>query len=398
MPWNQPGGGQQQPPDLDEIFRKLIAAVNRMLGGGGRGGDGAGKADAGGGPGGSGGSGRSGGFGFGFSSVGLFSVALVIWGLSGIYIVSEGSRGVVLRFGEYQVVTKPGPHWHIPYPIETVEKVDIDNIRSAQNKAQMLTKDENIVEVEIATQYRINNVADFLFNVRLPDTADTSISQAEGTLFQVMESALRESVGKSEMDYILGEGRADVAAAMRSLMQTTLDAYEAGIEVISVNLQQSQPPQAVQDAFADAIKAREDEIRFVNEAEAYANGVLPQARGQAARMIEEATAYREKVISNSKGEAARFLDVYEEYRKSPEVTRERLYLQAVESVLSKSSKVMMDIDSGNSLFYLPLDKILEGGGRSRMPEGDERSNAAEQAPPLRDRIRDGAARLRQGRN
>ena len=388
MPWNQPGGGQQ-PPDLDEIFRKIIAAVNRLLGGRGSGGAGAGGTDA---------SSGQGGGGFGFSAIGLLAIVLVVWGLSGIYIISEGSRGVVLRFGEYQTVATPGPHWHIPYPIETVEKIDVDNIRSAQNKAQMLTKDENIVEVEIATQYRINNVADFLFNVRLPDTAETSINQTEGTLFQVMESALRESVGKSEMDYILGAGRAEVAAAMRSLMQTTLDAYQVGIEVISVNLQQSQPPQAVQDAFADAIKAREDEIRFINEAEAYSNGVIPQARGQAARMVEEATAYREKMISNSKGEADRFLNVYEEYRKAPEITRERLYLQAVEAVLSNSSKVMMDIDGGNSLFYLPLDKILESGGRSRMPEDSGRPNVEEQSSSLQDRIREGAARLRQGRN
>ncbi len=386
MPWNQPRDGQQ-PPDLDEIFRKIIATINRVLGG--QRGGGADKTDTG---------NTWGSGGFGFPGLGLFAIVLVIWGLSGIYIISEGSRGVVLRFGEYQAVTKPGPHWHIPYPIETVEKINVDNIRSAQNKARMLTKDENIVEVEIAAQYRIKDVANFLFNIRLPDTAETSINQTEGTLFQVMESALRESVGKSEMDYILGAGRADVAAAMRSLMQTTLDTYEAGLEVISVNLQQSQPPQAVQDSFADAIKAREDEIRFVNEAEAYANGVLPEARGRAARMIEEATAYREQVISNSKGEADRFLKVYAEYRKAPEVTRERLYFQAIESVLSKSSKIMMDVKGSNSLFYLPLDKILESRGNPRSAEDSGRSDAAGQ-PPLspRDRMREEVSRLRQGR-
>lgn len=390
MSWNQPGDGRQQPPDLDEIFKKLGASLSRLFNGGGRGqgGDDDGE--------------QRGGFSGKFSSLGVsfFVIAvLTVWGLSGIYIISEGSRGVVLRFGSYQYMTGPGPHWHIPYPIETVEKVDVDRIRSAQNKTHMLTEDENIVEVELAVQYRVKDAANYLFNVRLPDAFDVAVNQSEGTLFQVMESALREVVGKSVMDFILGEGRAEIASGIKSLMQDTLDDYRSGIEVISVNLQQSQPPQAVQDAFADAIKAREDEIRFVNEAEAYANGIIPQARGQAARMVEEATAYREKVIANSQGEADRFLKLYGEYRKAPEVTRERLYLQAVESVLSNSSKVMMDVESGNSLFYLPLDKILSGQGQKTAPGGAARQrNTGEQQPPPRARGRSEIERLRQGRN
>ncbi len=387
MSWNQPSGGDQQPPDLDEIFKKLSGSLNRLFGGGDSNG------------GGSGANGGGGGVSGKFSSLGIsffVVVALVIWAFSGIYIVSEGSRGAVLRFGAYQYTTGPGPHWHIPYPVETVEKVDVDRIRSAQNKTHMLTEDENIVEVELATQYRVKNASNYLFNVRLPDAFDTAVNQSEGTLFQVMESALREVVGKSEMDFILGEGRAEIASRMRGLMQQTLDDYQSGIEVISVNLQQSQPPQAVQDAFADAIKAREDEIRFVNEAEAYANGIIPQARGQAARMVEEATAYREKVSANSKGEADRFLKLYGEYRKAPEVTRERLYLQAVESVLSNSSKVMLDVDSGNSLFYLPIDKIL--GDRNLTPPAEvKRRNIGEEQSPA-SRVRPGVERLRQGRN
>ena len=389
MSWNQPGGGQQQPPDLDEIFKKLGASLNRIFNGGARGGGDDGD-----------GGDRRGSYGkFGSLGIGFFVIiALVIWGLSGIYIVSEGSRGVVLRFGAYQYMTGPGPHWHVPYPIENVEKVDVDRIRSAQNKTHMLTEDENIVEVELAVQYRVKDASDYLFNVRLPDAFDVAVNQSEGTLFQVMESALREVVGKSVMDFILGEGRAEIAARIKVLMQETLDDYRSGIEVISVNLQQSQPPQAVQDAFADAIKAREDEIRFVNEAEAYANGIIPQARGQAARMIEEATAYREKVTANSQGEADRFLKLYGEYRKAPEVTRERLYLQAVESVLSNSSKVMMDVDGGNSLFYLPLDKILSEQTRRAEPDDSARQrNTGEQQPPP-SRVRSGVERLRQGRN
>ena len=393
MPWNQPpnrGGGNQQPPDLDEIFKKMGRTLERLFGGGG-----ASNGDR---PSG----GTSGGvFGRGPGKFGSLSIsflvfiALVIWGLSGIYIVSEGSRGVVLRFGAYQYMTTPGPHWHIPYPIEDVEKVDVDRIRSAQNKTHMLTEDENIVEVELAAQYRVKDASDYLFNVRLPDAFDIPINQSEGTLFQVMESALREVVGKSEMDFVLGEGRAEIAAGIRELMQETLDDYHAGLEVISVNLQQSQPPQAVQDAFADAIKAREDEIRFVNEAEAYANGIIPQARGQAARMVEEATAYREKVTANSKGEADRFLKLYAEYRKAPEVTRERLYLQAVESVLSNSSKVMMDIESGNSLMYLPLDKILDAD-KFKQPKDAAPRNTGESSPPARERSGAGN-RVRQSR-
>ena len=390
------GGNNQQPPDLDEIFKKLGGALSRVFGGSGNPqGDG------------EGGGGRRGSYGkFGSIGIGFFALAvLVVWGLSGIYIVSEGSRGVVLRFGAYQYTTSPGPHWHIPYPVEVVEKVDVDRIRSAQNKTHMLTEDENIVEVELATQYRVKDAPDYLFNVRLPDAFDISINQAEGTLFQVMESALREVVGKSEMDFILGAGRAEIASRMRSLMQETLDDYRSGIEVVSVNLQQSQPPQAVQDAFADAIKAREDEIRFVNEAEAYANGVIPQARGQAARMVEEATAYREKVTASSKGEADRFLKLYAEYRKAPEVTRERLYLQAIESVLSNSSKVIMDMDGGNSLFYLPIDKIFNGSGRKGGGDGmlpddiaRQRNTGEAMPPPVRERVQSDIERLRKGRN
>ena len=387
-PW---GGGGQQPPDLDEIFRKFSQSLNRLLGSSSRGGggDGGGKPSA--------SYGKLGSVGAGF----IVLIALVVWALSGIYIVSEGSRGVVLRFGAYQYITTPGPHWHIPFPIESVEKVDVDRIRSAQNQTHMLTEDENIVEVELAAQYRVKDASDYLFQVRQPDAFDTAVNQSEGTLFQVMESALREVVGKSKMDFILGEGRADIGTRIRGLMQKILDDYRSGLEVISVNLQQSQPPQAVQDAFADAIKAREDQIRFINEAEAYAKGIIPQARGQAARMREEAAAYREKVTANSEGEADRFLKLYGEYRKAPEVTRERLYLQAVESVLSNSSKVMMDVDSGNSLFYLPIDKILAGGkDKAAIPAEPVQRNTGELQPPtpLRERVRTGADRFRRGRN
>lgn len=349
-PW---GGSNQGPPDLDDLFRKMTSGIGRIFSkrGGGSG---------------------SGGDRISVSAAVVVILVLTIWLLSGIYIIDEGKRGVILRFGAYQTTTEPGPHWHLPVPVEAVEKVDIDSIRSVQNEAQMLTKDENIVEVELAVQYRVKNAADYLFNVRKPDT-ETFENPAEGTVFQVMESALREVVGKSKMDFTLGAGRAEIASQTKDLMQSTLDDYMSGLEIISVNLQQSQPPPAVQDAFADAIKAREDEIRFFNEAQAYANGILPKARGEAARMNEEAIAYREKVIANAEGEAERFLKLYEEYRKAPEVTRERLYLQAMEKVLSDTSKVMMDIEGGNSIFYLPLDKMIN---RDSMKSNERRNDGS----------------------
>ena len=402
MPWNQSnkdeqrdpwrGSGGQGPPDLDELLRKLTENIGRMFGLGRRGGRG-GPAD--GGP-----SLKSGGAGT--KSLGfILGIIVVVWLLTGIYIVSEGKRGVVLRFGAYERTSIPGPHWHIPFPIESVEKVDIDRVRSVQNKTQMLTKDENIVEVELAVQYNVKDAPDYLFNVRQPDTASFE-NPTEGTVFQVMESALREVVGKSQMDFLLGAGRAEIASQIKLLMQEILDGYKSGLEIITVNLQQSQPPPEVQDAFADAIKAREDEIRFVNEAEAYANGIIPKARGEAARMMEEAVAYREKVIANSEGEAQRFLKLYEEYSKAPQITRERLYLQAMESVLANSSKVMMDIEGGDSIFYLPLDKLL-GTGRApsaQAPDdasGDGKKGGRQASGDVGGRQRTGLRNSRAGR-
>lgn len=387
MPWNQSNGERDPwkaddrgPPDLFDLFRKLFGG----FGGGG---------------------GRVGGGRFGSLNIGLvLALAVAVWLFSGIYIVSEGQRGVELRFGAYSTTTLPGPHWHIPFPVETVEEVDVDRIRSAQNQSHMLTQDENIVEVELAVQYRIKDASDYLFHVRLPDVAEDFRDQSVGTLFQVMESALREVVGKSRMDFILGEGRAEIAAMIKQLMQQVLDDYESGLEVVTVNLQQSQPPEAVQGAFADAIKAREDEIRFINEAETYSNGIIPQARGEAARMMQEATAYREKVIANSEGESQRFLKLHEEYLKAPEVTRKRLYLQAMQSVLSRSNKVMVDVEGGNNIFYLPLDRLTKGGGAQTAPAGAPGGGASDGASPssardnLSSQVRQAIRGAREGRN
>jgi membrane protease subunit HflK len=342
MPWNEPGGGGKDPwskkpnepgpPDLDELLRKLTGRFGGLFGGGSGGGAGGGKG----------------------LPAGLILIGVILflgWLASGFYIVGAGEAGVELRFGAYQITTGPGPHWHIPYPIETVELVNLTEVRSAQHKATMLTQDENIVEVELAVQYLVKSPQDYLFKVRLPDA----------TLRQVMESAMREVVGKSKMDYILGAGRAAIAADTKQIMQSTLDGYQTGLLVTTVNMQQAQPPEQVQDAFADAIKAREDEVRFRNEAETYANGIIPQARGEAARLEQEANAYRDRLVARAEGETARFTKLLSEYQKAPKVTRERLYLDTVETVLAHSSKVMVDVSDGNNLFYLPLDQLIQGG-------------------------------------
>jgi len=350
MAWNEPGGdkkdpwgggGNNQPPDLDEVVRKLQERFSNIFGGGGKRGGGSGSE-------------RSGGGGAG-ASIGLGLIAAVIavvWLLSGIYIVGPAERGVITRFGAFtEPTTMPGPHWHLPYPIEAVEKVDIDQVRSVPMKALMLTQDENIVAIELAVQYKVKNASDYLFRVRDPDL----------TLQQVSETAVREVVGKSEMDFVLKEGRSDVVASTKGLIQEALDQYQTGLIVTSVNLQDAQPPEQVQGAFEDAIRAREDEERFKNEAEAYANDVIPKARGAAARQLEEANAYKESVIAEAEGEASRFEQLLAEYEKAPKVTRQRLYIDAMESVLSRSSKVLIDVEGGNSMMYLPLDKLMERG-------------------------------------
>ncbi|MGV6816623.1 MAG: FtsH protease activity modulator HflK [Thiotrichales bacterium] len=370
MPWNQPGGdnqdpwgggkrGNQGPPDLDEMFKKL----SDKLGGFGKGGGGS-----------EGGPGRG-------AATGLAGIAIlvfIVWAASGFYIVGEGERGLVLRFGAFQSVADPGPHWHLPTPFETVEMVDIDQVRSFQHRSSMLTQDENIVDIELAAQYRIKDPEAYVFRVRDPDAS----------LHEAVESALREAVGKNKMDFVLNEGRPQVASLTKDVTQSMLDAYDTGLEVTTVNLQQIQPPEQVQDAFNDAIKAREDNVRFINEAEAYSNSIIPQARGEAARVTEEAAAYREQMIAQAEGDAARFSQLLSEYKKAPAVTRERLYLETVESVLSSSSKVMMDAQQGNSLMYLPLDKLIQSSpssstAGSSMPQSAPSPISSSSSAPAR---------------
>ncbi|MFO8004557.1 FtsH protease activity modulator HflK [Thioalkalivibrio sp.] len=362
MPWNEPGnnqrdpwsggqrgggsgGGGQRPPDLEEMMRKVTQQINSLFGGGGSGGS----------------SGGDSGSGMSRNSKAVVSlaiiIAVVVWLATGFYIVSEGERGVVLRFGAFQKVSAPGPHWHLPFPFERVEVENVDNIRTLQNRALMLTADENIIDVDIAVQYRVLDVVDYKFNVRNPDV----------TVQQLMESAIRERVGKSDLDFILGEGRGEIAVSARQTLQQALDSYGAGLIVTAVSMQQAQPPEPVQEAFADAIRAREDEARFRNEAEAYANGLIPRARGQAARILEEAEAYREQTIARAEGDASRFSQLLAEYQVAPSVTRQRLYIETIETVLQSSNKVMLDVSQTNNLMMLPLDQLLGGSGTGALP-------------------------------
>ncbi|MFT4045612.1 MAG: FtsH protease activity modulator HflK [Solimonas sp.] len=294
---------------------------------------------------------------------GVIALAIaVLWIASGFYSVDEQERAVVLRFGHHVGTTGPGLHWHLPWPVDNVETVNVTGVRSVREEATMLTKDENIVDVELSVQYRVSKVEDYVFQVTEPDL----------TLKQATKAAVREVVGQSAMDFILTEGREEVADETKRLLQERLDEYKAGLVVTEVNLQQAQPPEPVQAAFADAIKAREDQQRAKNEAEAYANDRLPKARGAAARQIAEATAYREQVVAKAEGDAARFSQLVAEYKKSPKVTKERLYLDMMQSVLGGSSKVLLDVDKGSPMIYLPLDQILKNAqkGSDADPASD----------------------------
>jgi membrane protease subunit HflK len=344
-PWSGKGGGDQGPPDLDEVVRKLQERLGSLFGG---------KRSSGGGS--SGGSGGGGGFGLpsgGLSgrTLGIVGgIILILWLASGIYIVGPAERGVVMRFGKYINTTDPGPHWRFPFPIETVTTVNVDEVSTFSHQAAMLTKDENIVDVELTIQSRIQDAADYLFQDQDPNR----------TLRDATETVVRKTIGGSRLDFILTEGRGAIATTIQERVQALMDQYRTGLLVTSVNMQPAKPPEQVKEAFDDAIKAREDKERAENKAEAYANQILPQARGEAARIVADAKAYRDKVIAESEGEAARFTAVLAEYQKAPEVTRQRLYLDTMERVLGDSSKVMLDVEEGgNSLLYLPIDQLLK---------------------------------------
>ncbi|MBB6091464.1 membrane protease subunit HflK [Povalibacter uvarum] len=346
-PWGGGGGNRpdQGPPDLDEVVRNLQRRLSGIFGGGsGRGGAGTG-----------GGAAR----GFGIGTIALVLVA--IWAFTGLYQVDAAERGVVLRFGKHVATTEPGLRWHMPWPIETRQLVNIQTIDSFSETTRMLTSDENLVDINLEVQFRRANPLDWAFNVESPDT----------TLREVSESAIREIIGRSKLDYVLESGRLDIVVRTKELIQRTIDAYKTGLEVTSVNLQDVKVPNEVGPAQADAIKAREDRDRFSLAAQAYANDIIPRARGSAAREIQDAQAYRSRKIADAEGETARFGKLLAEYEQAPAVTRERLYIETLEQVLASSKKVVLDTSGGgNNLVYLPIDKLLEQTRRPRVESTD----------------------------
>ncbi len=309
-----------------------------------------------------------------------FLIALsIIWIGSGFYIVDQGNRGVVTRFDAYLKTTLPGPHWHIPYPVENVTLVNVEkqryieigyrsgrtqnNFASVLPEALMLTKDENIITVSLAVQYQIKDAKDYLFNVK----------NNEASLKQVTESVERGVIGGNTMDYILTEGRSNIVAEIKDQIQLAMDQYQTGLRITSVNLQDAQPPEEVQNAFEDAIRAREDKQRLINEAEAYSNEVIPKARGTASRMFQEAEGYAAQIVAKAKGDTERFDQLLVEYEKAPKITRKRLYLEAKEKKKSGNNKVLVNVENGNSMFYLPLNQMNQSTANNTPQAGKKQS-------------------------
>jgi membrane protease subunit HflK len=383
-PPRRPAGKNEGPPDLDEVWRDFnnrLASLFGRKGGNGRGTP----------PSGLPGSASPRGL---RSGVLIVVVALVaLWLASGFFIVQEGQVAVVTQFGKYKKTVQAGFQWMLPYPIQNEEMVNISQLRtfevgfrgSAKNKvlpeALMLTTDENIVDMQFVVQYRLraDGAPDYLFKTRDPDEA----------VRQAAETAMREIVGKKPMDFVLYEGRTDVVAEVQTLMQQILDRYDTGVQVSTVAIQNVQPPEQVQSAFDDAVKAGQDRERQINEGEAYANQVVPLAQGQASRMTEQAEGYKARVIGNAQGNASRFESILTEYTKSPQIMRDRLYLETMQEMFTRSSKVLVDTKSANNLLYLPLDKIMQqaardGGAAARSSTSTSLSLPGASAPVVPD--------------
>lgn len=356
-PWNSGGrrggggGNDQGPPDLDEALQKLQEKLNGIFGkSGGKGSGGSGSGPA-----------ASGGF------LGVIALVLLIgWGVMGVYTVDQQERGVVLRLGKYSETVMPGLQWNPPL-IDDVMTVNVTRVNAYDHRSLMLTEDENIVDVSLTVQYVIADPKAYKLKVRDP----------EASLAHASESALRHTVGGSEMNSILTEGREILGTDVKTRLQSYMDNYQTGLRITQVNVKEAKAPSQVQDAFDDVIKAREDEQRSINESESYRNGIVPEARGIAQRMKEEANGYRERVVAQAEGDANRFVALLTEYKKAPVVTRERLYLDAMEVVLSNNSKVLVDVEGGNNMMYLPLDKLAEGRQRSDVSGGSARLSSSE---------------------
>jgi modulator of FtsH protease HflK len=390
---NDPGKGKNQgPPDLDELWRNFNERLSGMFGKKGSSGPSSGGTPP---------SLKQLGGGIGL----ILILALVVWLASGFFIVDARQQAVVYQFGKYQRTENEGLKWRLPYPIQSHELVDTSQVRNIEigfqevggqrrrvpKEALMLTEDNNIVDVQFSVQYIVQDVRAYLFNNRRPDES----------VKQVAETAIREVVGKSKMDFVLYEGREKIAADTAKLMQDVLARYQTGIAVQRVNMQQAQPPEQVQAAFDDAVKAGQDRERAKNEGEAYANDVIPKARGAAARLLEEANGYRQSIVANAEGEASRFEAVLREYEKAPQVTRDRLYLDTVQQIMSSTTKVMIDAKQNNNMLFLPLDRLMQmtGSAGASDPLAPARPPAVESPPPaqeplsrremLRGRDRDG---------
>ncbi|MCC7328144.1 MAG: FtsH protease activity modulator HflK [Burkholderiales bacterium] len=363
-------GNSSGPPDLDEIWRNVNRRLSELLNrrGGSDGGDGGGPP----------------GRGIALGGAGLLvALVLVVWLASGFYIVDEGRRGVVTRFGKFTETTQPGPRWHLPFPVEAVEMVDFSQVRTVEigyrnstanrnaKEATMLTEDENIIDIMFAVQYNLNSAEAFVFNNRRP----------EEIVKFVAESGIREVVGNAKMDFVLYEGREQIAEQTRELMQKAMDRYKTGVFVQKVTLQNVQPPDKVQAAFDDAVKAAQDRVRLINEGQAYANGVVPRARGMASRLLEEANGYNTEVTQRAEGDASRFKSVLSEYAKAPGVTRDRLYLDMMQSVLGNSSKMLIDQKNGGNLLYLPLEKLMQQSAAAVAPDDGAPPRVVTAPPP-----------------
>lgn len=352
MAWNEPGGnnspgnrnpwGQrpnQGPPDLDEVVRNLKKKLSALFGGSG------GSATGGGKPAGTGGTAGASGAGIGL----IVGVLALLWLATGVYQVDAAERAVITRFGQYVRTTQPGVGMHLPWPIEAKQVVNISSIDSFSDQTRMLTSDENLVDIDLEVQFRRVDPVAYAFNVREPDA----------TLREVSESAIREAIGRSKLDSVLESGRQEIAAITKDLVQKTLDSYKVGLEITSINLKDVKVPEQVAPSQQDAIKAREDKVRYSLEAQAYANDILPKAQGGAGRLIQDAEAYKSQKIANASGESERFLKLLPEYQRAPQVTRERLYLETVESIYANSKKVLIDTKGNGNMIYLPLDKLVE---------------------------------------
>ncbi|MBI4293769.1 MAG: FtsH protease activity modulator HflK [Betaproteobacteria bacterium] len=373
------GGGGDGPPDLEEMWRNFNQKLGGLFGRNRRGGGGPSIEPP---------SFKQMGGGIGL----LAGLILLLWLASGFYIVVEGQRGVVLTFGKFSEVTNAGLRWRLPFPVQSHEIVDLSGVRTVEigyrnnvktrvlRESLMLTDDENIIDIQFAVQYILKDPMEYLFNNRRP----------EDTVMQAAETAFREIVGKSKMDFVLYEGREQIAVDSQKAMQDLLDRYKTGVLISKVTMQNAQPPEQVQAAFDDAVRAKQDLERQRNEGQAYYNDVVPKARGTAARLFEEANGYNQRVVANSEGEASRFGLILSEYQKAPAVMRERLYLETVQQILSSTSKIMVDAKAGTNLLYLPLDKIMQMSGAATLqgPAAAAPVQPSEAAPASGARSRD----------